>query len=101
MRMKITVSFAAIGLMFLMAKTMTAHHSFDAEYDSKKTATITGYVTKLDWVNPHAWIYLDVLGEKGALTHWGSELGSPNILLRNGWSRCGGKPALKLERLCR
>ena len=63
------------------------HHSFAAEFDSSKPIELKGTVTRLDWVNPHAWIYLDVRDEKGNVTSWGCELGSPNLLLRNGWSR--------------
>jgi hypothetical protein len=63
------------------------HHSFAAEFDASKPVELKGMVTRLDWVNPHAWIYLDVKEENGSLSHWACELGSPNILLRNGWSR--------------
>src|SRR5437773_9524285 len=63
------------------------HHSFAAEFDSTKPVEIKGTVTRLDWVNPHAWIYLDVKDEKGNVANWGCELGSPNLLLRNGWAR--------------
>jgi len=66
---------------------MLFHHSFAAEFDSSKPVELKGTVTRLDWVNPHAWIYLDVKDEKGNVTSWGCELGSPNLLLRNGWSR--------------
>ena len=75
------------GLAILMVKPLIAHHSFDAEYDSKKLMTVTGYVTKLDWVNPHAWIFLDVKDDAGNVTSWACELGSPNLLMRNGWKR--------------
>jgi hypothetical protein len=63
------------------------HHSFAAEFDSTKPVELRGTVTKLDWVNPHAWIYLDVKDDKGTVTHWSCELGSPNTLMRNGWNR--------------
>jgi hypothetical protein len=63
------------------------HHSFAAEFDSTKPVELKGTATRLDWVNPHAWIYLDVKDEKGNVIHWACELGSPNILMRNGWSR--------------
>ena len=63
------------------------HHSFAAEFDSSKPVELKGTVTRLDWVNPHAWIYLDVKDEKGNVTSWACELGSPNLLMRNGWTR--------------
>src|SRR5271156_6004753 len=65
----------------------TAHHSFSAEYDSKKPVTMKGVVTKVDWMNPHVWFYLDVTDEKGAITNWGFEMGPPNGLERAGWNR--------------
>jgi Family of unknown function (DUF6152) len=58
---------AAAGLLVLTARTATAHHSFDAEYDTKKTANITGYVTKVDWVNPHAYVFIDSKDESGTV----------------------------------
>jgi hypothetical protein len=63
----------AIGLS-LMAAGAEAHHSFDAEYDSKKPITITGYVTKLDWLNPHAFVYLDVRDDSGAVKNYKVEM---------------------------
>jgi len=63
------------------------HHSFAAEFDSSKPVELKGTVTKLDWVNPHAWIYLDVKDGSGKVTSWACELGSPNLLIRNGWRR--------------
>ena len=63
------------------------HHSFAAEFDRSKPVELKGTVTKLDWVNPHAWIYMDVKDETGKVTSWGCELGAPAILMRNGWRR--------------
>jgi len=63
------------------------HHSFAAEFDSSKPVELKGTVTRIDWVNPHAWIYLDVKDDAGKVTSWGCELGSPNLLMRNGWTR--------------
>ena len=63
------------------------HHSFAAEFDSSKPVELKGIVTKLDWVNPHAWIFLDVKDDAGNVTSWACELGSPNLLMRNGWKR--------------
>jgi hypothetical protein len=63
------------------------HHSFAAEYDTSKPVELKGSVTRVDWVNPHAWIYIDVKDAKGDVTSWACELGSPNLLMRNGWRR--------------
>ena len=63
------------------------HHSFAAEYDSTKPMTATGEVTKVEWMNPHARFYVDVKDEGGKVTNWEFELGSPNGLMRQGWTR--------------
>jgi hypothetical protein len=64
-----------------------AHHSFSAEFDASKPVTLEGTVVKMDWVNPHSWLYLDVKGPDGQIQHWSVEGGSPSVLLRNGWNR--------------
>jgi hypothetical protein len=64
-----------------------AHHSFEAEYDAKKPVEVKGIVTKMEWMNPHARFYIDVKDESGKVTNWNFELGSPNVLKRQGWSR--------------
>lgn len=63
------------------------HHSFAAQYDRNKPKTLNGAVTKLDWINPHARIFMDVADESGKVTNWEVELGAPAILMRNGWSK--------------
>jgi hypothetical protein len=67
--------------------TVVAHHSFAAQYDANKPVTLKGTVSKVEWTNPHARFYVDVRDEKGTVTNWNLELASPNVLVRNGWSR--------------
>jgi hypothetical protein len=86
MKLKVIGLIAAVALMVMVVKPVTAHHSFDAEYDSKKTTTITGYVTKLDWVNPHAFVFIDTK-EGGAVKNFKVEMGPPYALTRGGWKR--------------
>jgi hypothetical protein len=64
-----------------------AHHSFAAEFDVKQPVTLKGTVTKVEWTNPHVWIYMDVANEGGAVEHWQCENGAPNALARMGWTR--------------
>jgi hypothetical protein len=61
-----------------------AHHSFSAEYSSDQPITLTGTLTRVEWTNPHGWIYLDVKGDDGKVTNWAVEFGAPNALLRRG-----------------
>ena len=77
---------AAIGVL-AAAVSIVAHHSFAAEYDANKPVTLKGTVTKVEWMNPHARFYVDVKDEKGNVVNWNLELASPNVLVRNGWSR--------------
>lgn len=86
MRAKSSALVAGLGLL-IAAVPVFAHHSFEAEYDSKKPINIQGVVTKLEWTNPHARFYVDVKDESGKVTNWNFELGSPNVLIRQGWKR--------------
>jgi hypothetical protein len=76
-----------LGGMFVATRTATAHHSFAAEFDSKKPIVLNGTVTKVEWTNPHVWIYLNVKDENGKVTNWGAEMGPPHGLQRRGWRR--------------
>ena len=64
-----------------------AHHSFSAEYDRDKPVKVTGAVTKVEWTNPHARLYVDVKDDSGKVVNWDFELGPPNGLMRQGWNR--------------
>jgi hypothetical protein len=85
--MKITKSLGSIAAMSF-AVAAAAHHSFPAQYDIAKPITLTGKVTKVEWTNPHIFIYIDVPNETtGAVVNWALEMGGPNALLRLGWKR--------------
>jgi hypothetical protein len=66
---------------------VSAHHAFSAEFDANQPIRLEGKVVKLEWINPHAWIYIDVVGKDGKTTNWGIEAGAPNALLRRGWNK--------------
>src|SRR6478609_201648 len=86
MRTKLLVAAAAIGL--LLAAPVDAHHSFSAEFDASMPFKLTGVVTKVEWQNPHTIFYLDITDERTKkVTNWSFEMGSPNGLMRNGWTR--------------
>ena len=73
--------------LLLAAGAALAHHSFAAEFDGSKRVTLKGTVTKVDWRNPHIYVYLNVKEEGGSVTEWACEGGPPNVLLREGWNR--------------
>ena len=78
--------FSVVGVTLWAASSAIAHHSFDAEYDSKKPFTVTGFVTKVDWVNPHAFVFVDVK-DGNAVKNYRIEMGPPYALVRGGWKR--------------
>ena len=79
--------FFALGLLVTGAAGVMAHHSFEAEYDSNKIVAITGIVTKLDWVNPHAYVFIDSTDDSGGVKNYKVEMGPPYALVRGGWKR--------------
>jgi hypothetical protein len=76
----------AIGIVVSVAPAM-AHHSFSAEFDGTKAVTMKGYVTKVEWTNPHVWFYIDVKQSNGTTENWGFEMGPPHGLQGRGWTR--------------
>ncbi|HWW86490.1 MAG TPA: DUF6152 family protein [Vicinamibacterales bacterium] len=81
-----TLSVVVLGFV-LAAPAVKAHHSFAAEFDAAKPLNLKGIVTKIEWANPHTYFYLDVSDTDGKVTNWGMEMGSPNGLMRAGWTR--------------
>ena len=103
-----TLAVGVIGIGWLMAAPVLAHHSFSAEFDIEQPIALTGTLTELQWVNPHGWIYVDVTGADGSVVNWAVEMGSPTALLRGGaqtgrlsaWPRhrCRGVPGPRTGR---
>jgi len=88
MRTQLCVALAGLGfLAVLTARPVVAHHAFNAEFDAKRPVKFKGTVTKMVWVNPHAWIYVDVKKADGSVEEWMVEAGTPNTLLRRGFTK--------------
>ena len=81
------IALVIIGVALLSAQTLRAHHSFAAEFDRNSPVTLTGSVTRVDWGNPHIWVFMDVKDDSGKVSNWGVEGGAPNALYRNGWRK--------------
>jgi hypothetical protein len=84
--MKAKLAVFGMGLL-AAALPMLAHHSFSAEFDGTKRVVLKGNITKVDWLNPHIWIYLDVKDDSGKVVQWQCEGGAPNSLTRSGWTK--------------
>ena len=76
----------ALGLLLAVAP-LRAHHSLASEFDVDQPVKLTGRITRIEWVNPHAWFYIDVADEHGKTTSWRLQMGSPNSLVRRGWTK--------------
>jgi hypothetical protein len=87
MNNKFLVMATMAAALLLASVPAMAHHSFAAEYDATKSVTLQGTVTKVEWMNPHIWVYLDAKDDSGATAKWQCEGGAPNALTRQGWTR--------------
>ncbi|MEO8100340.1 MAG: DUF6152 family protein [Acidobacteriota bacterium] len=94
--MKLKLAVLGIAAAMIAALPIAAHHSFSAEYDSKQI-TVKGKFTHMDWINPHSWVHIDVVGADGKVTSWAGETPPPNGLFRNGWRKDSLKKGEEIE----
>jgi hypothetical protein len=83
-------------LVILAGAPASAHHAFAAEFDAKRPVKLRGTVTKMEWINPHAWVHIDVKKDDGSVEEWMIEAGTPNTLLRRGLTRDSLKPGTEI-----
>jgi hypothetical protein len=86
MRRQLSVMFAGLGLLLAMVPVV-AHHAFSAEFDATRPIKFEGVLTKVEWINPHAWLHLDVKKPDGKIESWMIEMGAPNALFRRGFTK--------------
>jgi hypothetical protein len=97
LEMKKLIHLAILGVALLIGGVSAfAHHAFSAEFDVDKKVTLTGTIAKMEWVNPHSWLWIDATGADGKVDQWGFEFGPPNALFRRGWTKSSVQPGAKV-----
>ena len=97
--MRRTAAFTCVGLgvgIFIALVPVLAHHAFSSEFDAEKPVRLRGNITKMEWVNPHAWMHIEVKNDAGALENWMIEAGPPGALVRRGWRKDSVKPGVEV-----
>ena len=87
---------ASVAAAWCVVTPIRAHHAFAAEFDAEQPITLRGAVTRVEWINPHTWIHINVKGTDGAMTEWMIECGSPNTLYRRGFTKETLKPGIEV-----
>ena len=96
MRATRIVGIIGVGLLLASAVPMVAHHAFSAEFDANRPLQLEGTVTRMEWINPHAWIHIDVTKDDGSTESWMIEGGTPNTLFRRGFTKDSLQPGTKI-----
>jgi len=95
MRTRLSAMVVGLGVLFTTVP-MVAHHSFSAEYDSGQRLALRGVITEMEWINPHAWLHVDVKDANGQVVNWAIECGAPQALFRRGWTKKSLQPGLEV-----
>ena len=97
MRKRLALTLAGIALAILVAGgSALAHHAFSAEFDATKPVALRGTITRMEWINPHAWLHIDVTRDDGTVESWMIEAGPPGALVRRGWRRDSVTPGIEV-----
>ena len=96
MKRELFISMVVVLVVPCLVSPVFAHHSFSAEFDATKPVQMEGVVTKVEWMNPHVYFYIDVTDTSGKVVNWACEMGGPNALQRQGWNRNTLKPGMKV-----
>ncbi len=97
MRNRLVLALAGIALAILVAGgSALAHHAFSAEFDATKPVALRGTITRMEWINPHAWLHIDVTRDDGTVESWMIEAGPPGALVRRGWRRDSVTPGIEV-----
>jgi hypothetical protein len=91
-----SIATVVVFALIIAAKPVLAHHAFSAEFDQAKPVKVQGEISRLEWTNPHAWLFIDSKGTDGKVVTWRFEMGAPNALLRAGWSKSDIKPGTQV-----
>ena len=96
MHKTLSILAVSVGLMLASSGPVVAHHSFAAEFDARRPVKLRGTVTKMEWVNPHSWIHIDVKNSDGSISKWMIEAGAPNSLIRRVWNKNSLPPGMEI-----
>ena len=94
--MRTMTGWLLVAALLVVAAPVVAHHAFSAEFDATKPVRLQGVITKMEWINPHAWMHVDVTNDDGTVDSWMVEAGPPGALVRRGWRKDSVRPGTEV-----